>query len=175
MNKIKLLLEQHGQKRKMKVSGFWRYIERLTSPTLARHLNISKTRQQTYCEVLKSNPVSIEWVITQPVVMDCLRWHSWSKLISQFAQIECQGHSPDFNPLGIIFGGHIDTLAFKQHPKWIEKLKLIIQELTNNQDSNLNKRPAITCQSAQWVVENEGGHFEHLKILFVFVTWILFS
>ena len=67
-------------------------------------------------------------------------------LIQIDAQIECQGHSPDLNPLDIFLGGHIKALAFKQHPKSIEKLKLIVQELTNNQAIDLNERPVKTCQ-----------------------------
>ena len=89
------------------------------------------------------------------------------RIISRWANIEgmpeWSANSPDLNPLDFCFWGMAMAEVWKQKPETIPALKKVVEDFFKNLGPDFIKNCVLNIRRrAQFCVQENGGHFEHL-------------
>ena len=72
--------------------------------------------------------------------------------------------SPDMNPLDFFLWGHTMSHIFRCQPRTLTDMKDMVDDFCRSLDADLIKKVCRSVHSrAKLCLEQEGGHFEHIK------------
>ena len=96
-------------------------------------------------------------------VKSLLRENFGNRIISRHFPEQWPPRSPDLNPLDFWLWGYLKSRVFQHAPQSIDELKVAIRaEISLLRHDDLKKAVLHFADRASAVIEQNGGHFEHL-------------
>ena len=85
-------------------------------------------------------------------------------IISNKNEVIWPPKSPDMNPLDFFLWGHTMSHIFRCQPRTLTDMKDMVDDFCRSLDADLIKKVCRSVHSrAKLCLEQEGGHFEHIK------------
>ena len=86
------------------------------------------------------------------------------RIISNKNEVIWPPKSPDMNPLDFFLWGHTMSHIFRCQPRTLTDMKDMVDDFCRSLDADLIKKVCRSVHSrAKLCLEQEGGHFEHIK------------